>query len=230
MPAISKFLFAEEFVEPGIGPDGAPMPVMLRSKPKQYTEIEFETAKQAAYDEGRQTGYDTGYKTGYETARDETLASAEYLAAQAVAALQDSLPQALAKAERARVEADAGAVTAMGAIARKLLPALAAAHGVDEIEALARESIERLIEQPRFVVKVSPVVQQIVLARIEAMAETLGFAGRIVVLPDAAMPETDARIEWANGGVERNVADVWKEIEDAIERYLAMQPGATSAN
>jgi flagellar assembly protein FliH len=226
MPAISKFLFAEEFVEPGIGPDGTPMPVMLRSKPKQYTEIEFEMAKQAAYEEGRQTGYEKGF----ETARDETLASAEHLAAQAVAALQESLPQALAKAERARAEADAGAVTAMGAIARKVLPALAATHGVDEIEALARESIERLIEQPRFVVKVNPVVQQTVLARIEAMAETLGFAGRIVVLPDAAMPETDARIEWANGGVERNVADIWKEIEDAIERYLAMQPGAAGAN
>ena len=222
MPAISKFLFAEEFVEPGVGPDGMPMPVMLRRKPKHYSEVELEMAKQAAFEEGRQAGYETG--------RDETLASAEHLAAQAIAALQETLPRALATAERARAEADAGAVTAMGAIARKLLPALAAAHGVDEIEALARESIERLIEQPRFVVKVNPATQQIVQARIEATAQTLGFAGRIVVLPDAAMPETDARIEWANGGVERNVADIWKEIEDAIERYLAMQPGASGTN
>jgi flagellar assembly protein FliH len=57
------------------------------------------------------------------------------------------------------------------------------------------------------------------------MAEALGYAGRIVVVTDAGLLATDARIEWANGGVERNVADVWKEIEDAIERYLAMQPG-----
>jgi flagellar assembly protein FliH len=222
MPAISKFLFAEEFVEPGVGPDGAPMPVMLRRKPKHYSEVELEMAKQAAFEAGRASGYETG--------RDETLASAEHLAALAIAAMQNALPRALAAAERARAEADAGAVTAMGAIARKLLPALAAANGVDEIEALARESIERLIEQPRFVTRVHPAAEQIVRARIEALAQTLGFAGRLVVLPDPAMPETDARIEWANGGVERNVADIWKEIEDAIERYLAMQPGGPSTN
>ena len=222
MPAISKFLFAEEFVEPGIGPDGTPMPVMLRRKPKHYSEVELEIAKKAAFEEGRQMGYEAG--------REETLAADEHLAAQAIAVLQETLPQALEAAEHARAQADAGAVTAMGAIARKLLPTLAATHGVDEIEALARESIERLIEQPRFVVKVNPAPQKILQARIEAMAEALGFAGRIVVLPDPALPETDARIEWANGGVERNVADIWKEIEDAIERYLAMQPGSSGTN
>jgi len=44
-------------------------------------------------------------------------------------------------------------------------------------------------------------------------------------MPDPALPVTDTRIEWADCGAERNVADTWKEIEDAIERFLAMKPG-----
>jgi flagellar assembly protein FliH len=222
MPAISKFLFAEEFAEPGVGPDGTPMPLVLRRKPKHYTEVELEMAKQAAFEEGRKAGFAQGHE--------ETLGSAEYLAAQAIAALQTALPAALDAADRARDEADAGAVTAMGAIARKLLPALAATRGVDEIEALARECIERLLEQPRFVAKVNPAIADVVRTKFEAVAEAHGFAGRLVVLGDPNLPATDARIEWTNGGVERNVADVWKEIEDSIERYLAMQPGAATAN
>jgi len=217
MPAISKFLFAEEFAEPGIGPDGAPMPVIVRRKPKHFSEVELEMAKKAAYAEGHAAGHAAG--------QSEALASAEHHAAQAIAVLQNTLKPALAAAERARAEADGGAVMAMGAIARKLLPALAASNGVAEIEALARECIERLVEQPRFVVKTAPATHEIVRARIEALADSLGFAGKLVVLADPALAETDARIEWANGGVERNLADLWKEIEDSIERYLSMQPG-----
>lgn len=217
MPAISKFLFQEEFAEPGVGPDGNPMPVIARRKPKNFSEVEMEMARQNAHAEGRAEGFDAG--------RAEALADAQHLAAQAMARIEESLPPALAAADRARAEASAGAVQAMGAIARKLLPAMAARHGVDEIEALMRECLDRLAEQPRFVAKVSPEVADIVRGKFDAMAEALGYAGRIVVLADPGLPATDARIEWANGGVERNVADVWKEIEDAIERYLAMQPG-----
>ncbi|MBI1246201.1 MAG: hypothetical protein GC202_14460 [Alphaproteobacteria bacterium] len=222
MPAISKFLFQEEFAEPGVGPDGNPMPVIMRRKPKNYSEVELEMAKQNAHAEGRAEGFDAG--------RAEALADAQHLAAQALAKIEDGLPRALADADRARAEASAGAVQAMGAIARKLLPAMAARQGVDEIEALMRDCLERLAEQPRFVAKINPAIADIVRAKFDAMGESLGIAGRIVVVPDAGMPETDARIEWLNGGVERNVADIWKEIEDAIERYLAMQPGSGPNN
>jgi len=221
MPAISKFLFQEEFVEPGTGPDGEPMPVILRRKPKHYSETELELAKNNAPAAGRAEGFEAG--------KAEAMGDAEYLAGQALAKLEHGLPAALAAAERARAEADAGAVLAAGAMARKLLPALAAREGVDEIEALFRECLERLSEQPRFSARVNPAIADTIRSRFEALGESLGYGGRIVVIADPNLPASDARIEWTNGGVERNVADIWKEIEDAIERYLAMRPaGATN--
>lgn len=214
MPAISKFLFDEEFVRPE---DGQPSAPLVRRKPKSFSEAEVELFKKNAFEEGKLTGYDQG--------KAEALADAATLTAAALANIDASLPAALESVHRAREEAIAAAVTAMGAIARKLLPAMAEARAIDEIEALARDCLARLAEEPRIVVKTAPDMADAVRAKLETLGVQYGFAGRLVVMPDPALPVTDTRIEWADGGAERNVADTWKEIEDAIERFLAMKPG-----
>jgi flagellar assembly protein FliH len=217
MPAISKFLFEEEFTG-AVGEDGQPAPVVVRRKPKHFSEAEVDIFKKNAFEEGKLAGYEQG--------KAEALSDAASLTAQALAAIGATLPEAVEAAHRAREEAAAGAVTAMGAIARKLLPAMADQRAIEEIEALARDCLSRLAEEPRIVVKVAPDLAEAVRAKLETLGTQYGFAGRLVVMPDPGLPITDTRIEWADGGAERNVADIWKEIEDAIERYLAMKPGA----
>jgi flagellar assembly protein FliH len=215
MPAISKFLFEEEFAAPAEG-EMAMAPV-VRRKPKSFTETEVELFKKNAFEEGRLAGYETG--------KAEALADAATLTAAALANIDSMLPQALEAVHRAREEAAASAVTAMGAIARKLLPAMAEARAIEEIEALTRDCLARLAEEPRIVFKVAPDLADAVRAKLETLGTQFGFAGRLVVMPDPGLPVTDTRIEWADGWAERNVAETWKEIEDAIERYLAMRPG-----
>ena len=53
------------------------------------------------------------------------------------------------------------------------------------------------------------------------MANDAGFSGRVVVVAEARIGPADARIEWADGGVERNTEQVWQEIEAIIERFAA---------
>ena len=50
-----------------------------------------------------------------------------------------------------------------------------------------------------------------------------GFAGRLVLRADPALSPGDARIEWADGGVERTPGAVQAEISAAVDRYLAKQ-------
>lgn len=219
MPAISKFLFEEEFV--AAAPGEAAMAPVIRRKPKSYTEAEVELFKKNAFEEGRLAGYEKG--------KAEALADAASLTAAALANIDSMVPQALEAVHRAREEAAASAVTAMGAIARKLLPAMTEARAIEEIEALARDCLARLAEEPRIVFKVSPDLADAIRAKLETLGIQYGFAGRLVVMPDPGLPVTDTRIEWADGGAERNVAETWKEIEDAIERYLAMKPGAAAS-
>jgi flagellar assembly protein FliH len=215
MPAISKFLFEEEFAAPAEG-EMAMAPVMRR-KPKSYTETEVELFKKNAHEEGRLAGYEKG--------KAEALADAATLTAATLANIDAMLPQALESLHRAREEAAASAVTAMGAIARKLLPAMTETRAIEEIEALARDCLARLAEEPRIVFKVTPDYADTIRDKLETLGTQFGFAGRLVVMPEPGLPVTDTRIEWADGWAERNVAETWKEIEDAIERYLAMKPG-----
>ena len=65
-------------------------------------------------------------------------------------------------------------------------------------------------------------------ARIDQLADQAGFSGKVVVVTDARVGESDAKVEWADGGVERNTQLVWQEIGDIIERFVAAGP-ATNA-
>jgi flagellar assembly protein FliH len=137
---------------------------------------------------------------GHEAGRAEAVGEAE----------QEALTQEMAKA--------------VATMARKLLPAFARKHGVAEIEGLVAECLGRLHEEPRIVVRVNDEVLDPVRQRLDALAATLGFAGRFVLLAADDIAPGDARVEWADGGVERDTARGWQEIETAVQRFIDEGP------
>ena len=61
-------------------------------------------------------------------------------------------------------------------------------------------------------------------ARLDALQERLtqlsassGFEGRVVLIGDDAMGESDCRVEWADGGVEREAGRIWRAVEEALD-------------
>ena len=40
----------------------------------------------------------------------------------------------------------------------------------------------------------------------------------MVLFGDDQFSETDCRVEWADGGAERNLGELWRRIDAAIER------------
>lgn len=57
--------------------------------------------------------------------------------------------------------------------------------------------------------------------RIDASAAAAGYAGKVVVLADPALGPEDARVEWADGGAERDMTRFWAEIDEAAKRAVA---------
>jgi flagellar assembly protein FliH len=55
---------------------------------------------------------------------------------------------------------------------------------------------------------------------VEALAQSRGFEGRIVVAPDDGLKAGDCRIEWSQGGVIRDADEIWRAIEAAMEQAL----------
>jgi flagellar assembly protein FliH len=52
-------------------------------------------------------------------------------------------------------------------------------------------------------------------------AYAAGFDGKLVLLGDDEMALTDCRVDWPDGGTERNLDRLWRDIDDAIARTLA---------
>ena len=78
-------------------------------------------------------------------------------------------------------------------------------------------------DEPRIVVRVNDSLLDTLRERLDGIAAGAGFAGRLVLLADPALSPGDARIEGADGGVERTPGAVQAEISAAVDRYLAKQ-------
>ena len=121
------------------------------------------------------------------------------------------------------------AVKAAAEIVRRLLPALGKREAVNEVETLISDCLSRLHDEPRLVVRVSDDLMDPIRQRIDALAGASGFAGRTILLADAALKSGDARVEWADGGVDRDVGAIWREIEGAIQRFVEDGAGAPAS-
>jgi flagellar assembly protein FliH len=123
------------------------------------------------------------------------------------------------------LEADAaGKSTELAlAIVRKLFPALAERGGIAEIEAILAQCLQSLKQEPRLVVYVNPAQLDALQARIGDLAAANGFEGRLVLIGDEKMAASDCRVEWADGGVERDSAQIQRAIDETLTNYLAVE-------
>jgi flagellar assembly protein FliH len=183
-------------------PAAAPVPVVE----DKVSLAELEASRQAAFAEGRSAG----------------LAEAsEAVNTKATVALETIAKDlaALLEAQDARVaEAQRQAIEALRVIVAKTLPTLATRAPLAEIEALAGKYLIDAIDEPRIVLRVANEVYEPVRDRLDAIAASSGYSGRIVLLADEHLSSGDARIEWADGGVERNLAEQLNEIDAAMAR------------
>lgn len=101
-------------------------------------------------------------------------------------------------------------------IAKKILPDFTARHGLQEIEALLDGAVRDMSREPRLVVRVHETQAEAVTAQVEAIATQRAYTGKVVVLADAGVAAGDCRIEWADGGIERNTQTTMDAIEQTV--------------
>jgi flagellar assembly protein FliH len=73
-----------------------------------------------------------------------------------------------------------------------------------------------MVHEPRLVVRVNEAQFDVLNDKISALAGQKAYAGKVVVLADAEIAAGDCRIEWADGGMERNTATMMQKIEKAV--------------
>jgi flagellar assembly protein FliH len=207
MSAAHKFLFDRSF-DDGVGGAGEDNSRAI----KRYTESDLVAARAAAHLAGREEGYSTA-----------NAAALGSIGASAARALQ-TLTEELAKLSATRIDAERAMIAAglelAAAIARKAIPEIARRHGMVEIEALVADCLAQLIEEPRLVIRANDSLLDALEERVRALAQLAGFEGKLVLVADPALAPGDCRIEWPDGGVERNLQRLFVELDAAIARAI----------
>jgi flagellar assembly protein FliH len=211
MSAATKFLFDTDFAK-GAG------------KPAEPTITLSEHALALAEREA------AAHRRGYEAAQkdatvesDRRMADAlEHIAA-GIAVANDAL-----NAIEARLECEAVEVAV--AMARKLAPALLAREPFAEISALASECFHQLIAAPHIAVRVNDALYATAKEKLDDIVRVRSFEGRLVVLAEPDIAVGDCRIEWADGGINRDTAAAEAAITAAVSGYVSARRSVAAAH
>lgn len=200
MAETAKFLFDTEFDAGDADSDA--------SEAKLLTGREIQDLRDSAFEDGVNEGAARENKT------------TEHRHSQALAAIADGLGAISENQTQAMNHIVDEATTLTIAITRKISPALAQHKPLVGIESMIREFLHQLIEEPHIVVRVPEILIDDLKRNIDDIAAGCGFAGRVVLMPDAVMSGNDCRLEWADGGAVRNMESILDDIETGIKRTL----------
>lgn len=208
MNAPRKFLFDTTFES--AAKSGAPNRVESKPVVKTYTEEELNQAREDGLAAGRQAGQQAA-----EDSLERQVAQALTSMTQQVAELSKAQAEIVERRGREAIE------TAL-TIVRKLFPRLAQDHGMAEIEAVIGESMTRLRDEPRVVIRVADSLLDAVNERVSVLAAKAGFEGKIVLIAQDDLQAGDVRVEWADGGAERDSGTLWQQIDAIVERVMGI--------
>jgi flagellar assembly protein FliH len=200
--APAKFLFENDFAAGGGG--------------KPSVALEEHAARVRDADAA---GFARGFEQGKAEARAEAEQRCAFAIEQILAAL-GGLGQQLGGVS-ARLEAEAVEVAV--AVARKLAPGLMAREPFAEIEALATACFRNLVKTPHVVVRVNDALHDTTREKLDEIVRRTSPDTKLVVLAEPEIAPGDCRIEWADGGIDRDSAAVAARIDEAVARYLSGQ-------
>ena len=133
-----------------------------------------------------------------------------------------ALTEKLAKSEdRREIEKCADAVKLAMQVVHKLLPGFSAQYALPEIERVITQSIEARKDEPRIAVIVPTVHLEALKARVDALTTDKSYAGKVILIADDALPPTDCRVEWADGGAERLYERLLSQIDNEFTKAIA---------
>ncbi|WP_135076001.1 FliH/SctL family protein [Terasakiella sp. SH-1] len=176
--------------------------------PPTFSEEEVLAAQQTAFDEGKTAGLQ------------EANAQFEHLIATALTQISQTMPTIFDAHGQGQQDHEAHALSVATAVARKIIPAYAEKNGLEEIIHVVRLCLEPLRAEPRIIVKVHDSLRDDVHDKLIEIADQVGFDGRVIVLAEEDIVPGDCRVEWSEGGAERNSDDLWQVIDEIIERNL----------
>jgi len=164
-------------------------------------------------------------RKGYAEGQTDATAEADRRVAAAIERVAASLAEATLALKTIETRLESEAVEVAVAVARKLAPALLEREPFAEVSALASSCFRELIASPHIVVRVNDGLYAAAREKLDGIARAHGYEGRLVVLGEPSVGMGDCRIEWADGGINRDMAAADAAIGEAVARYISARRG-----
>lgn len=103
------------------------------------------------------------------------------------------------------------------AIARKVAGEALDENPLPAVQAVALETLSRLIGEPRIVITVHESLAATLEEQLVARFAENKDPGEITIRPDPDMDSSDCRIDWLSGSAERDTEKLWRDIEEIIQ-------------
>jgi flagellar assembly protein FliH len=207
-----KFLFDTAFDAPKPSRqeiEAAAEPEPEAEAPEVYTADDLEAA--------REQGYARGLNEGAEQAG----AAIEAQISRMLEQLGSQMTALTEEAQRAQEDATGRSTGLALAIAKKLAGTLTALAPMAELEAMIATCLNEQQSEPRVVIRVSDQLTDPVKQRLDDLARKSGFMGDLVLMGDAALSGSACRVEWADGGAERDPEALELTIDSAVRNFVA---------
>jgi flagellar assembly protein FliH len=170
------------------------------------------TLKPDQYDALKKESYDAGFAAGQKAGLDEQTTQMMLL----LAKIEGKIDQMADTMDMIHKDNETNVRRIALAMLGKFVPDLNARHGLAEIEAMLGNVITEMVHEPRLVVRVHETQFDVLDEKINAITKQKAYAGKVVVLADAEIAPGDCRIEWADGGMERNAKSLMTTIEKTV--------------
>lgn len=172
---------------------------------KTYSEEEVAEKVRLAREEG--------YENGFKTARSGIEAESQTVLNE----INNRLLTLLADADKEKKRLEEQFLQMAKEIVIKLVPVLEAENAEALVNKFITENFANFTAESKISFYLNPEIIGAVRENIAKLAGRHDFEGKISLHKDAALPLCDCRIEWENGGVERNSAALRDKVENLLE-------------
>jgi len=218
MSAVTKFLFETTF-------DIIPGPVVeeksVADEPEDAAvEEEPEEFIPTFSEEEMKEAREQGFSNGKEEALRDALELVENKLFESLQRIDQNMTEIFSIQATTNEELPRASASIAVAMARKIVPELASRNAIDEIGRVVETAIGRILTEPRVTITVNSGILEQLSERLADIRKGREQEGRVTIIGDDEMAVGDCLLEWDNGGTERNVQNLWQDVDSVVERYL----------
>ena len=193
-----------------------PMVEEAEPEPEIITFTEEEVAEKVKNAE--QEAFEKGYKAAQESIEQNTKELLETINTKLIAIIANS--------NKAEEKAEHEVFTLAKAVVDKLVPGLNDEYATEIVNKFIKDNFNSFKNESKLSFYIHPDIISYVQETIAKLANSYDFEGKISLHKDAGLGKADCRIEWENGGVERNSAELSERVKD----LLAEEPEGKNEN